>query len=54
MVEELWTGNEGMLRHLWSEEYRRKLLAIELSEEPPEIRFEEISHTGGLETIDNA
>ena len=54
MVEELWTGNEGMLHHLRSEEYRRVLLAVEMAEEPPEIRFEEISHTSGLETIENA
>ena len=54
MVEELWTGNEGMLHHLRSEEYHRVLLAVEMAEEPPEIRFEEISHTSGLETIENA
>jgi quinol monooxygenase YgiN len=40
MIEELWTGNEGMLHHLRSEEYRRVLLSVEMSEEPPEILFE--------------
>ena len=51
IVEELWTDNERMLHHLRSEEYRRVLLAVEMSEEPPEIRFEEISQTNELETI---
>ncbi len=54
MVEELWTDNEGLLRHLQSDEYRRVLLAVEMAEEPPDIRFDEISHTSGLETIENA
>ncbi|MFH0996837.1 MAG: antibiotic biosynthesis monooxygenase family protein [Pseudomonadota bacterium] len=54
MVEELWTDNEGLLRHLQSDEYRRVLLVIEMAEAPPDIRFIEISHTSGLETIENA
>jgi hypothetical protein len=29
-----------MLRHLQSDENRRVLLAIEMAEEPPEIRFD--------------
>ena len=51
LVEEFWAGNEGMLRHLQSDEYRRVLLAIEMAEEPPEIRFDEILHTSGSESI---
>lgn len=54
MVEELWTGNEGLLRHLQSDEYRRVLLAVEMAEEPPVIRFDEISHTSGLDTVRKA
>jgi quinol monooxygenase YgiN len=54
MVEELWTSNEEVMRHLRSDEYRRVLLAVELSEEPPEIRFDEIAQTSGLETIEKA
>jgi quinol monooxygenase YgiN len=51
MVEELWMGNEAMLRHLQSDEYRRILLAVEMAEAPPVIRFDEISLTSRLETI---
>ena len=54
MVEELWTDNEGLLRHLQSDEYHLVLLAVEMAEERPDIRFDEISHTCGLETIENA
>ena len=54
MVEELWTGSEGLLRHLQSDEYHRVLLAVEMAEEPPVIRFDEISHTGGLDTVRKA
>jgi quinol monooxygenase YgiN len=54
VVEELWTDNEGMRRHLRSDEYRRVLLVVEMAEEPPEIRFDEISHTSGLDTIEKA
>ena len=54
LVEEFWTGNEGMLRHLQSDEYRRVLLAIEMAEEPPQIRFDEISNTSGSEIIRKA
>jgi len=31
MVEEFWTRNEGMLRHLRSDEYCRVLLTIEMA-----------------------
>ena len=54
MVEELWTDNEGLLRHLQSDEYHQVLLVVEMAEERPDIRFDEISHTCGLETIENA
>ncbi|MFC1516730.1 antibiotic biosynthesis monooxygenase [Thermodesulfobacteriota bacterium] len=52
MIEELWTSEEDILRHLRSEEYRRILLVIEMAEEPPEIRFDTIRHSSGLEAIE--
>lgn len=54
MVEELWTNHEDMLRHLRSEAYRRILLVVEMAEEPPEIRFDTILKTSGVELIENA
>ena len=52
MIEELWTSEEDMSRHLRSEEYRRVLLVIEMAEERPEIRFDTIRHSSGVETIE--
>ena len=54
MIEELWTSEEDMSRHLRSEEYRRVLLVVEMAEERPEIRFDTIRHSSGLETIEKA
>ncbi len=54
MVEERWKSKEHMLQHLKSESYRRILLVIEMAEEPPEIRFDSIMHSGGVETIEKA
>lgn len=54
MVEELWESYPHMLNHLRSHAYRRILMVIEMAEEPPDIRFETIAHTGGVEIIENA
>ncbi len=54
MVEELWTSYEEVVRHLQSDKYRRVLLVVEMAEEPPEFRFDEITRTSGIETIENA
>jgi len=54
MIEELWTSEEDMSRHLRSEEYRRVLLVVEMAEERPEIRFDTIRHSSGVETIEKA
>lgn len=54
MIEELWTSEEDMLHHLQSEDYRRVLLVVEMAEEPPEIRFDTIRHSSGVETIKRA
>ncbi len=54
MVEELWESDEDMQRHLRSDKYHRVLLVIEMAEEPPEIRFDTISHSSGVETIEKA
>jgi quinol monooxygenase YgiN len=52
MVEERWISEEHMRPHLRSDAYRRVLLVIEMAEEPPEIRFDRIMHTSGVETIE--
>jgi len=54
MVEELWESYPDLLEHLQSDAYRRLLLVIEMAEEPPDIRFETIAHSTGVELIENA
>jgi quinol monooxygenase YgiN len=54
MIEELWTSEEDILHHLQSEAYHRVLLVVEMAEERPEIRFDTIRHSSGVETIEKA
>jgi len=52
MLEELWGEEESLERHL--DEYQRVLLVVEMASEPPEIRFNRISHSSGVEAIEKA
>jgi quinol monooxygenase YgiN len=54
LLEELWMSDEDVQRHLRSEKYRKVLLVVEMAAEPPEIRFDEIAHSTGVETIEQA
>ena len=54
MLDQLWTSGEGLEGYLRSEEFRKVLLVVEMSLEPPEIRFEEVSRSTGVETIEKA
>ena len=52
MLEELWSSDTDMQRHLRSDKYHKILLVVEMAVEPPEIRFDGIAHSSGLETIE--
>ena len=54
MLEEIWMSEDDLQRHLRSEKYRTVLLVVEMAEEPPEIRFDTIAHSTGVETIKQA
>jgi quinol monooxygenase YgiN len=54
MLEELWMSEEDVQHHLRSDKYRKVLLVVEMAAEPPEIRFDIITHSGGVETIEQA
>jgi quinol monooxygenase YgiN len=54
MVEEAWTGEEELERHLRSADYSRLLLVMEMASENPEIRFSTISKSSGIEIIERA
>jgi hypothetical protein len=43
-----------MQRHLRSESYQRVLLVMEMATTSPEIRFDIITDTGGVEIIEEA
>lgn len=52
LVEEFWTDDETMRRHIQSDTYRLVLLVIEMADEFPEIRFETIEHSKGFEIVE--
>jgi quinol monooxygenase YgiN len=49
-----WRSEEDLQRHLSSEDYRKVLLVMEMACAPPEIRFDTITGTSGVETIEKA
>jgi quinol monooxygenase YgiN len=54
MLKAVWRSEEDLERHLRSDEYRNLLLVMELARERPEIRFDTISLSTGIETIEKA
>ena len=54
VLEEVWRTEEGLDLHLRSEEYRNLLLVLEMALKQPEIRFDTILSTTGIETIEKA
>ncbi len=54
LFEEIWRSEEDLKHHLQSEEYPTVLLVAEMALERPEIRFNVISSTTGIETVERA
>jgi len=54
MFEELWLSEEDVKRHLQSDKYHKVLLVVEMAAESPEIRFDTIAHSTGVESIELA
>jgi quinol monooxygenase YgiN len=52
--EEMWRSEEELERHLRSDDYRKVLLVLEMALKQPEIRFDTISNSTGIETIEKA
>jgi len=52
--EQLWSDQGNLDNYLRSEEYRQLLLVMEIAIEQPEIRFDTIAHSTGIETIEKA
>jgi quinol monooxygenase YgiN len=54
VLVEMWESQEALETHLRSEAYRRVLGAMELSGGPPEVRFDHVSATEGMELIERS
>jgi len=54
MVEETWRSAEELEHHLRSGEYRNVLVIMEMSLKHPEVQFNTVSTTTGIETIEKA
>jgi quinol monooxygenase YgiN len=54
MFEEIWRSEEDLECHLRSDDYRKVLLVLEMAAKQPEIRFDTISRSTGIETIEKA
>jgi quinol monooxygenase YgiN len=54
VLVERWESQSALEAHLRSESYRRILGAIELSGGPPEVRFESVSATEGMDLIERS
>ena len=51
VLVDIWESREVLEKHLRSEAYRLILGAIELSSVQPEVRFDHVSATEGMELI---
>ena len=54
VLVERWESQAALEAHLRSDTYRRILGAIELSGSPPEIRFDSVSATEGMDLIERS
>lgn len=53
-LDEIWASEGDLKRHLRSDRFRTVLLVVEMASHPPEVRFDVIAHSTGIETIENA
>ena len=54
MFEEMWRNEEDLAQHLRSEKYHDMLLVMEMALKHPEVRFNTVSTSTGIETIKKA
>lgn len=52
VLQEKWEAEEHMALHVRSDDYRNLLLVMEMSAREPEVRFDAISGTTGIENIE--
>jgi quinol monooxygenase YgiN len=54
VFETKWRNDEYLQRHLRSEGYQKVLLVMEMAITPPEVRFDTIMGSSGVEMIEEA
>jgi quinol monooxygenase YgiN len=54
MFEETWRNEEDLAQHLGSEKYNHVLEVMEMALKHPEVRFNTVSSSTGIETIEKA
>ena len=52
--EEMWRSEEELERHLRSDQYHKVLLVMEMALKHPEVRFDTVTSSRGIETIEKA
>lgn len=52
LLEEIWTSKKDLERHLRSDKFLAVLLVVEMATESPEIRFDVVSHSTGIDAIE--
>ncbi len=53
MFEEVWANEISFQKHLRSDEFRTVLIVVEMASAPPTIRFDRITHSAGMATIES-
>jgi len=54
LFEQLWNNEANLEHHLRSDDYKQVLLVLEMATKQPEIRFDTISSSAGIEIIEKA
>ena len=54
MFEQQWSNEADLERYLRSDDYQKVLLLLEMAIKEPEIRFDTIMSSTGIETIEKA
>lgn len=54
IFEKKWRNEEDMKRYLRSDDYQKVLLVIEMALAKPEIRFDTVTDSSGVEMIEKA
>ena len=54
MFEEMWSNEEDLVQHLRSKQYQDVLLVMEMALKHPEVSFNTVSTSTGIETIEKA